>query len=183
MPISVREWRWRESRSRCSLALLHFRCRCASLAAELSGESDENGRRVSRGAARRAPGVGHGRGLGRRCDHPPGDPRDGRGIRALVRPPSRSGLAGHPAVADQAGGEPCPGPMWRRPKRRGSGRHGPVLCQDDFSERRQHHPHPGLWQSDRARRLDRGAGARARRPSRSPRRRPIATRSPAPGVF
>ena len=66
---------------------------------------------------------------------------------------------------------------------RGSGRHGPVLREDDFSQRRQHHPHPGLWQSDRARRVDRGASRATPRPSRSPRRRPIATTSPAPGGF
>ena len=51
---------------------------------------------------------------------------------------------------------------------RGSARHGPVLCQDDVSQRRQHHPHPSLRQSDPARGADRRAGSRG--PGRSDRR-------------
>ena len=52
------------------------------------------------------------------------------------------------APADAAG-ERAPWAYVLPEELRGSARHGPVLCQDDVLERRQHHPHPGLWQSDR----------------------------------
>ena len=60
-------------------------------------------RRVSRGAARRAQGLGGRRRPGRGRHDPSRHARDGRGIRRLVRPPLRSRMAG--PVAHAAGCE------------------------------------------------------------------------------
>ena len=77
-------------------------------------------------------------------------------------------MAGHAAGAGEARRGAGALGLCAAAELRRSDRHGPVLCQDDISQRRQHHPHPGLRQSDPARRADCGPGAR--RPGRADRR-------------
>ena len=84
---------------------------CRRRFASRAGTRHEDRGGVPAGAARRAPGLGHGRGPDRRRDDPSGDARDGRRIRRLVRSASRPGLAGDRVAA----GRPRPpGPMSRR---------------------------------------------------------------------
>ena len=118
-------------------------------------------RRVPRGAARRAQGLGHRRRRGRGRHHASGHARHGGRICRLVRPALRSGVAGH-RCSTTAKALPW-GYVVPKSCRR-SRRHGPVFLGDDLPQRRQHHAYAGLWASDRARRPGRGAGSAMHRP-------------------
>src|SRR5258705_78686 len=125
----------------------------------LSSPFDENGRRVPGVAPRRPPGLDHGRRPDRRRHGAPGHTRDRRRVRRLVRPPLRPGVARHRPHTPRC--RPAPHALVLRPaeERGRAAGDGPLLLGDDLPERRQHHAHPRVRQSDRARHPRRGPAA------------------------